>query len=109
MAFYLTFGVLQEPSCCGGDGIDAEQCEAVAGGTTFGCTEIVAAVEAGHAGEIQADNNRLLIGFCIWKWSPCLRVCQAKDGDGGGSCCDGKVDERRIIADEDRPVLRGPW
>ena len=93
--------MLQEPSCCGGNGIDAEQCEAVAGGTTLGCTEIVATVEAGHAGEIQADYCCLLSGFCIWKWSPCLRVCQAKDGDGGSTCRDGKVDKRGIIADEE--------
>ena len=46
----------QQAPGCRGNGINFEQGQAVACGTAFGCAEVVAAIEAGHTGQIQANN-----------------------------------------------------
>ena len=92
------------PGCCC-DGIDAEEGQAITGSTSFGLTQVVAAIETGHAGQIQTDHCGLLSGSAACKWAPGCGVGQAKDGDGGSASRDRKVDERGVIADKEVNLL----
>jgi len=66
----------------------------------------VAAIETGHAGQIQTDHCGLLSGSAACKWAPGCGVGQAKDGDGGSASRDRKVDERGVIADKEVNLLQ---
>jgi len=61
-------GVTNAGRCC--DGIDAEEDQAITSSTSFGHTQLVAAIETGHAGQVQSNHCGLLPWSAAGKWAP---------------------------------------
>src|SRR5579883_1735972 len=84
-----------------GHGIDAQGRQAVMGGAAFGRTQVMAAIETGHAGQVLFDHNGSAFGMVAGVWSPGVRVGEAKDRHG--RCANGGREMHRtgVVADKE--------